>query len=262
MSISPWSLSKIHSNKQKLLRRRTTRRHRYTALLLPLLRDVFIWECWLILGAWVSFGWRRVAEPFFYCTGDMSRPVRPKTICLGFFALCLSSALQFFACCAFDLSPRVLSHTPLIFRSWTYLMIQMASFFFFLPMGWGRGRCQSHVSTRCESQYSVFFLSQLQQHRSDTRRDHKFYHSPDKWSIVLDKCIRSPPSGRLMPAEMTKCNSVSFLNSCNQVGPFALIGMSNCSLFVFFYLRFKIIIDNDRIYNYIFLNFICTWAQF
>lgn len=35
ISISPWSFSKIDSNKQKLLRRRTTRKHRYTAFLLP-----------------------------------------------------------------------------------------------------------------------------------------------------------------------------------------------------------------------------------
>lgn len=35
MSISLWSFSKIHSNKQKLLRRRTTWKHRYTAFLLP-----------------------------------------------------------------------------------------------------------------------------------------------------------------------------------------------------------------------------------
>lgn len=33
--ISPWFFSKIHSSKQKLLRRRTTRKHRYTVFLLP-----------------------------------------------------------------------------------------------------------------------------------------------------------------------------------------------------------------------------------
>lgn len=36
ISISSWSFSHIHSNKQKLLRRRTTWKHRYPVFLLPL----------------------------------------------------------------------------------------------------------------------------------------------------------------------------------------------------------------------------------
>lgn len=35
ISISSWSFSHIHSNKQKPLRRRTTWKHRYTVFLLP-----------------------------------------------------------------------------------------------------------------------------------------------------------------------------------------------------------------------------------
>lgn len=54
MSVSLWSFSKVHSNKQKLLRRCATWKHRYTGFLLPCY--VFIWKCWLIPCAWVSVG--------------------------------------------------------------------------------------------------------------------------------------------------------------------------------------------------------------
>lgn len=112
-----------------------------------------------------------------YCRETWVGPSAPNYL-PWFFALCLSSALWLFACCDFDFNPRELSHTSLIFRSWTYLMIQMTSFFF-LAVGWGRGRCQSPVNTWCESLCSVIFFSQLQQRHSATRRDHKLYHSPD-----------------------------------------------------------------------------------
>lgn len=176
MSIFLWSLSKIHSNKQKLLRRRTTRRHRYTALLLPLLRDVFIWECWLILGAWVSVGRRRVAEPFVIAgRHESARP--PQTICLGFLLFAWAAHSDFLPVVTLISIPgscRTHRSSSGAERTWSFKWQAC-----FSGSGVGEGRCQSPVNTWCESLYSVIFFSQLQQHHSATHRDHKLYHSPD-----------------------------------------------------------------------------------
>lgn len=100
ISISPWSFSKIDSNKQKLLRRRTTRKHRYTVFLLPCYMTFFIWECWLIL--WCMGICRRLCSHrqwrvIKYLQGDISR-LHSDTLSPLLFDLCLSNALLS-ACC-------------------------------------------------------------------------------------------------------------------------------------------------------------------
>lgn len=85
--------SKNHSNKQKLLRRCTTRKHRYTAFMLPCYMTSFLWECWLIPGAWVSVGGCSLRWGSVIKTGRGTSVAFIVIYYLPLFDLCLSNAL-------------------------------------------------------------------------------------------------------------------------------------------------------------------------
>lgn len=91
--VSPWFFSKSHSNKQKLLRRLTTWKHRYTALLLPCYMSFYLrmltnsW-CMGICRRLRSLGGGRVIER---CRERHQSPWWQYAICL-LFDLCLSNA--------------------------------------------------------------------------------------------------------------------------------------------------------------------------
>lgn len=101
ISISSWSFSHIHSNKQKLLRRRTTWKHRYQVFLLPLpfclfylfhLRMLTNFWC-MSICRWLQLKPAQNNRTFW--EGGWQR----STICL---CLVLPERRSSYACCEYD----------------------------------------------------------------------------------------------------------------------------------------------------------------